>query len=228
VAINVLDVRDTFAPAPLRVPARPVSDSVRAADSASGRRLAPAPVLAAAVIGFVEALGLLAGALTGLDGLLASPLRPAGWVVAGGLLLLAAWVVLSAGGAATLIDGTGRRMMAAVAYAELVLVAMLFVLATATPLPFALPAGLPLPALALLAVSVPVGKLLLIGAPSALQWIAAGPRRPRERRVDPVAAHRLLCTLTLAGIGLALTALAVLVPTEAGSAADAAGVVSQR
>jgi hypothetical protein len=224
VAINVLDVRDTFAPTPLRVPARPVADAVRATDS-RGRRLAPAPVLAAAVIGFVESLALLAGALTGLDGVLASPTRPAGPVLAASLLALAAWVVLCAGGAATLIEGAGRKLLAGVAYAELALVAALLVVSTQVPVQ--VPGDLPLPALALLAVAVPVGKLLLVGAPSAQQWIAAGPRRPRERRADPVAAHRLLCTLTLAGIGLGLTALAVLTPTEAGPGSDVASVVSQ-
>jgi hypothetical protein len=226
VAINVLDVRDTFAPTPLRVPVRPVADAVRATDR-SGRRLAPAPVLAAAVIGFVESLALLAGALTGLDGVLTSPSRPAGPVLAAGLLALAAWVVLAAGGAATLIEGAGRKLLAGVAYAELALVAALLVVATVVPVRLELPGNLPLPALALLAVAVPVGKLLLVGAPSAQAWIAAGPRRPRERRQDPVATHRLLCTLTLAGIGLGLTALAVLTPTEAGPAADVASVISQ-
>jgi hypothetical protein len=79
---------------------------------------------------------------------------------------------------------------------------------------------------ALLALAVPVGKLLLVGSPSAVAWVAAGPRI-RERRPDPVAAHRLLCTLTIAGIGLSLMAVAVFVPADAATGGtDVASVVS--
>jgi hypothetical protein len=139
--------------------------------------------------------------------------------------VLAAWIVACAGSGATLVDGAGRRSMIAVSFAELVLVGALFVVATTTPLIPALPGDLPPAGLALLAVSVPVGKLLLVGSPSAIAWVAAGPR-PRETRPDPVAAHRVLCTLTIAAIGLGLTALAVLTPTPAGTGADVASVVS--
>jgi hypothetical protein len=138
--------------------------------------------------------------------------------------LLAAWIVSCAGSGATLVDGAGRRSLIAVALAELVLVGVLFVVATTKPLIPALPGGLPPAALALLG-SVPVGKLLLVGSPSAIAWVAAGPRT-RETRPDPVAAHRLLCTLTIAGIGLGLAALAVLTPTEVATGTDVAGVVS--
>jgi hypothetical protein len=158
-------------------------------------------------------VGLLAVALTGLNGALASPVRPAGSVVALGLLGLAAWIVLCAGGGAALIDGAGRKLLLGVAYGEMVLVSALLVGATATPL-FAPPAGLPLPLLALLALAVPVGKLLLAGAPAAQRWVAAGPRT-RERRPDPVAAHRVLATVTLGFIGASLAALAVLIPAQA-------------
>jgi hypothetical protein len=207
---------------------RPVAEPAR---GTAGRR-PPVPVLAAGLLGLAESVALLAVGLTGLDGLIASPLRPQGWIVATVLVLLAGWVVLCAGGGATLLDGSGRRLMGAVAYAELVLVGALFVVAlfagagTTAVLPAA-PGGLPLPALALLAVAVPVGKLLLAGTPSALSWVAAGPQA-RDRRPDPVAAHRLLCTLTIAGIGLALGAVAVLAPAPTASGTPATSIVSDR
>jgi hypothetical protein len=71
------------------------------------------------------------------------------------------------------------------------------------------------PALGLVALAVPVGKLLLAGAPSAQAWIAAGPRI-RVSRPDPVATHRLLATVTLGVIGAALCAVAILAPVPAG------------
>jgi hypothetical protein len=217
VATSLLDVRDSFAPSAVR--------GLEATPVVARRR--PATVVALGAVGVLEALGLLAAGLTSLDGLLASPSRPAGWVVALSLGVLAAWIVACAGSAATVVEGAGRRSVIAVSFAELVLVATLFVVATTTPFLPALPGDLPPAALALLAVAVPVGKLLLVGSPSAVAWVAAGPR-PREARPDPVAAHRLTATLTLAGIGLALVALAVLTPTEAGSAADVASVVTTR
>jgi hypothetical protein len=220
VAISVLDVRDTFVPPHVRVPARP---AVETSPTTAPRRL-PATVLAVGLIGVLEAVGLLAAALTGLDDVLSSTSRPAGWVVAIGLLLLAAWIVLCAGSGAAIIDGTGSRLLLAVAYAELVLVGALGVLGTVTPLSDGLPAALPLPALLLLAVAVPVGKLLLAGAPSAARWVAAGPRT-RVRRPDPVADHRMLATVTLAVIGLALGALALLAPVQPGDAGTPASSV---
>jgi hypothetical protein len=216
VASTVLDARDIVASLTRGVDA--------SAPAPTARRRVPVTVAAAGVIGVVEALGLLAAGLTSLDGLLASPDRPAGWVVALVLGLLAAWIVSCAGSGATLVDGAGRRSLIAVALAELVLVGVLFVVVTTKPLIPALPGGLPPAALALLG-SVPVGKLLLVGSPSAIAWVAAGPRR-RETRPDPVAAHRLLCTLTIAGIGLGLTALAVLTPTGPAAGTDVASVVS--
>lgn len=217
-AISVLDVRDTFVSPHVRVPA--------VAPSATGalRRL-PVTVLAAGLIGVLEAVGLLAAALTGLDDLLSSTTRPPGWVVAPGLLLLAAWIVFCAGSGAAIIEGSGRRLLRGVALAELVLVGVLGVLGTATALFDGLPATLPLPALLLLVAAVPVGKLLLADAPSAVRWVAAGPRT-REPHPDPVAHHRVLATFTLAGIGLALAALAVLTPVQPGGAnAPASSVV---
>ncbi|MCW2705791.1 MAG: conserved rane protein of unknown function [Blastococcus sp.] len=218
-AISVLDVRDTFATPHVTVPARA---AVAAAAEAAPRRL-PVTVVSAGLIGVLEAVGLLAVALTGLDGVLSSPSRPAGWIVAGGLLLLAAWIVLCAGSGAALIDGAGRKLLLGVTYAEMALVAMLMVIATATPVPT--PGDIPAPALGLMALAVPVGKLLLAGAPSAQRWVAEGPRT-RVRRVDPVRTHRLLATVTLAVIGLSLGAVAVLAPVQSGGPNDPASVVS--
>ena len=123
--------------------------------------------------------------------------------------MLAGWIVLCAGSGAAVIDGAGRKLLLGVAYAELVLVAMLLVVATALPVPT--PGDMPLPVLGLMALAVPVGKLLLVGAPSAQRWVAAGPRT-RVRRADPVQTHRLLATVTLGLIGLSLAAVAVLAP----------------
>lgn len=220
-ATSVLDVRDTFAPSPARVADR------SAAPLPATRRRPPATVVAAGVVGVLEALGLLAAGLTQLDGLLTSPDRPAGWIVALLLGLLAAWIVACAASGATLVDAAGRRAMIGLAFTELVLIGVLFVAATTTSLVPALPGDLPPAAAALLALAVPVGKLLLVSSPTAIAWVAAGPRR-RETRPDPVAAHRLLCTLTIAGIGLGLTALAVLIPTGPATGADVASVVSDR
>jgi hypothetical protein len=221
VAINVLDGRDTFAPSHV-LPRRPALSVVSATptDSSTVTRIprprrAPLPVWSAATVGILEALGLMATALTGVDKILGSPLRPEGWLVVVGLLVLAGWIVLCAGSGAALFDASGQRPFAAVAYAEIALVGMLVVLATATSLP--LPVALPLPVLALLALAVPTAKLLLVGAPATQRWIAAGPRA-RERRPDPVAAHRGLATATLVAIGLALTAVTLLAPVHGGDA----------
>jgi hypothetical protein len=215
VAISVLDARDTFAPPHVRVPA------VAASPGTAVRRL-PATIVAAALVGILEAVGLLAVALTSLDGVLSSPARPGGWLVAGGLIVLAGWIVACAGSGAALIDGAGRRLLMGVALAEMVLVSVLLVVATVGSV--ANPTSLPLPALGLLALAVPVGKLLLAGAPSAQRWVAEGPRT-RLRRPDPVQAHRLLATLTLGVIGASLCAVAVLAPVPAGGAHDPASAV---
>lgn len=223
-AISVLDVRSTFVLPRIVVPSR-----VRASVPAAQRRL-PVTVLAAASIGVTEALGLLAVGLTGLDGLLLSGTRPSGVVIGAALVLLAAWVVASAGGGATMVDGAGRRTFVALAHVELFAVAIGGVSAVLVPLPVPTPAGLPLPALVLLALAVPVTKLLLAGSPSAQAWIAAGPRL-RERRPDPVARHRLVCTLTVAAIGLALGAVAIGGPQPDGPGpigATVAGVTADR
>ena len=217
-AVTVLDVRDSFAPSRARLPRLPALSIVPAAPTASStvapRRL-PLPVLAAGALAILEAVGLMATALTGIDGALNSPLRPEGWLVVVGLLVLAAWIVLCAGSGAVLIDGAGRRLLVNVAYGEIALVAVLTVVATATPL-FTTP-PLPVPLLALLVVAVPVGKLLLATAPSAARWVADGPRT-REPRPDPVVAHRMLATVTLGIIGLALAAVTLLAPVHAGDA----------
>ncbi|SOE01025.1 hypothetical protein [Blastococcus haudaquaticus] len=214
-AISVLEGRDGFAPQHVRVPA-----ATTVATSTAVRRI-PVAVVGAAVVGVVEAVALLAMALGGLDGVLTSG-ATSGWLVAGGLVVLAAWIVLCAGSAAALVDGSGRSLLSAVAYAEMALVALLLVLATVTP--FANPTSLPVPALGLLALAVPVGKLLLAGAPSARAWIAQGPRA-RVRRPDPVQAHRGLATVTLGVIGFALFSVAVLAPVPPGDVHDPASAV---
>jgi hypothetical protein len=220
VAISVLDVRDTFVPPRVSVPARAV---VAVTDDAVARRL-PVAVASAGLIGVLEAVGLLSLALTNLDGLLTSPTRPAGWIVGAGLLVLAGWIVLCAGSGAAVIDGAGRKLLLGVAYGELVLVAMFLVVATALPIPT--PGNLPVPAAGLLGLAVPVGKLLLASCPSAQRWVAAGPRT-RVRRADPVRTHRLLATVTLGLIGLSLAAVAVLAPVPTSGPNAPASVYSQ-
>ena len=219
-AISVLDVRDTFAAPHARVPAP--AAVVRTTETAS-RRL-PITVAAAGVIGVLEAVGLMSLALTHLDGLFSAPTRPAGWIVAAGLLVLAGWIVLSAGSGAALIDAAGRALFLGVAYAELVLVAILLVVATALAIPA--PGSVPVPLLGLMALAVPVGKLLLANAPAAQAWVVAGPRT-RVRRADPVQTHRALATVTLGVIGLALTAIAVLAPVPTSGPSAPASVYSQ-
>ena len=219
-AISVLDVRDTFAAPRICAPARA---RVAATTETVSRRL-PMTVATAGLIGVLESVGLLSLALTSLDGLLSSPTRPVGWIVAAALLVFAAWIVLCAGSGAAVIDGAGRKLLIGVAYAELVLVAMCLVVVTGLSLP--LPVRLPLPALGLLALAVPVGKLLLANAPSAQRWVAAGPRT-RPRRADPVQAHRMLATVTLGLIGLSLTAIAVLAPVPTDGPNAPAAVYSQ-
>jgi hypothetical protein len=214
-AIGVLEVRDPVAAQHPRVRA------VAAPAAAVPSRL-PLTVAGAALVGVLEAVALLAVVLGGLDGIPASAGRPSGWLVAAGLVVLAGWIVLCAGSAAAMVDGTGRSLLRGVAYAEMAAVAVLLVVATVAPL--ADPTTLPLPALALLALAVPVGKLLLAGAPSAKRWIEQGPRA-RVRRPDPVQAHRGLATLTLGVIGAALCTVAVLAPVPAGDVHDPASSV---
>ena len=192
-----------------------------------GPRRAPFAVVAAAVVAVVEALALLALGLTGLDGLLASAGRPSGAALAVGLLVLAAWVVLCAGGGASLVDGAGRLLLLVVSGAEVVLlltlgVAGLVVRGGMTPVPVGGLGAVPLPALALLGLAVPVGKMLLAGSPSALAWLAAG---PAPARPAPAAApdRRRLRLGTVAAIGVALTAFAVFgSPAPAGTAPQTA------
>jgi hypothetical protein len=147
-------------------------------------------------------------------------------VIALVLTALATWIVGCAGGAATLVDGVGRRLVQWVAYGELALLGVLFIVGLLTAdLDVLLPAGLPLPAFALLVLAVPVGKLLLAGSPSTLAFLAAGPRR-RERRPDPTRTHRELCTATLVVVGLVLGAVAMLVPADGAGSGGSTSVVS--
>jgi hypothetical protein len=197
-----------------------VSDpSTSTASPGPGRPRPPVAVLAAAALAGLEAVALVAGALTGLDGLLLAGSRPSGAVVLAVLLVLATWVVLCAGGGALLADGSGRRVYTGVATAEIALVVAVLVLSLSTPLFDPLAASLPLPALALLALGLPVGKLLLAGAPTALAWSAAGPRT-RAAQPDPGPARPLLRAATLGGIGLVLLAVTLTTPVP-GDPADA-------
>ncbi|MGY1842313.1 hypothetical protein [Modestobacter sp. SYSU DS0875] len=169
----------------------------------------PATVVAAGVLAVVQALGLLALGLAGLDGLFGTGVRPSGLLVAVSLLLLAGWVVLAAGGGASLVDGAGRGLLVGVSCAE---IALLAVVGTAGLLgaELTVAGGLPLPGLALVALGVPTGKLLLATSPSAGAWVAAGGRPRLARRTVPVVEHRDLRLVTVACIGLALTAVALL------------------
>ncbi|MCF6746594.1 hypothetical protein E9529_20405 [Blastococcus sp. KM273128] len=215
-ASTVLDVRGTVA-APAVQPGSPATH---------GLRRVPVTALAAGGISVLEAVGLLALGLTRADVVLTSPMRPAGWVVALALLTLAGWVVLTAGAGAAVVDGSTRTLLLATSLAELAAVSVLGGVALLLPLLAALTGGLPLPLLFAAAVALPVGKLLLVDAPSARAWVLQGPR-VRERRPDPVAAHRPLCALTLGGIALLLAGFAVLHPAEGEPVGPVAGVVSQ-
>jgi hypothetical protein len=207
VAISAIDIREPRAVAP------------RPTDVEAPRRTRPpGTVVATVAVGLVESIALLAGALTGLDGVLSSVHRPGPGIVLPAVFLLAGWIVVCAAGAATLLDGAGHRLVTWVAYGEIVLITALFFVALFTPrAEVPIPPAVPLPAVALLVLAVPVGKLLLAGSPTAVAWVAEGPR-PRERRSDPTKTHRHLCAATLAAIGIALTAVAVVVaPADGGN-----------
>jgi hypothetical protein len=208
VATSALDVRGTAMPPRLPaagVPAEPVL------------RRAPAPVVAIGAIGLLQAVAVVAAALAGLGAALTAVHRPPGAFVGIVLVALAAWVVLCATSAATVLDGTGRRLFTALAAVEFPAAALLLVAGLVVPLPTGATGGVPVPVVALLALALPAGKLLLAGAPATDRWLVQGPR-PRERRVDPVAAHRGLCVGTLLVIGAGLGALALLCPAAPGSA----------
>ncbi|WP_448642495.1 hypothetical protein [Geodermatophilus sp. URMC 63] len=169
----------------------------------------PGPVLALAAVCALQSLALLAGGLTGLDGLLTAASRPPGVVAAAVLGGLASWIVACAGAALGVLEGPGLRFAAGVACAEAALALALLVVGLSGPVLDGLPVPVPVPALALLALAVPVGKLLLASAPSTLTWAAAA--RPR-RRVPVQVVHPRLRLVTVALIGVALCALAVTTP----------------
>lgn len=204
-------------------PARPASGT---AASTGGRR-PPASALGAGLLALLEAVGLLATGLTRVDAVLTAPVRPAGSLVVLGLLVLAGWIVLTAGAGAALVEGSGRRLVVLTSVAELGVLPVLGVVALAVPPPEALTGGVPLPLLFAAALAVPVGKLLLADAPSAREWVLQGPR-VQVRRPDPVTRHPSLCTVTLGLIALALGSLALLGPVEAGPSGPVTSVVSQR
>jgi hypothetical protein len=110
-----------------------------------------------------------------------------------------------------------------VATAEVALVGALLALALLTPLFDTLPVGLPLPALALLTLGLPVGKLLLAGAPSTVDWVARGPH-PAVRHAEPAAVGPRTRAVTLALIGLALVTVALTTPVP-GAAPEAPATV---
>jgi hypothetical protein len=225
-----LDAPRVPVPSPVR-PAAPAP--VVSGRPAAPRRRMPLPVVAVAVVAVVESLGLLALGLTSLDRVVSTVGRPSGGLVAFTLVLLAGWVVLCAGGGASLVDGAGRMLVVSVAYGEISLLVVLGLAAILGAdgvwLVAVGPLGeLPVPALALLALAVPLGKLLLAGAPSALAWVAAGPR-PRVRRPAVAPGRPLLRGVTLAVIGLALTSVALLgSPADAATAPTTAAVDSAR
>jgi hypothetical protein len=178
----------------------------------AARALPPAAVLAAAGISLLDAVAVVAAALTGLDGVFSSPDRPSGAVAALWLLVLAAWAVLGAGGGLLLADGCGSRLLTLVACAEVAVLAVVFVLGLATSA-LDSAAGLPVPALALAALAVPVGKLLLATAPSSTAWSDAGPR-PRAPYPRVSEDRQALRVATLTVIGLALLAVVLLNPVD--------------
>jgi hypothetical protein len=192
VATSVLD-------APLPTPA---ADSGPAAV-----RRWPVPVLALAAVCGLQSLALLAGGLTGLDGLLTAASRPPGVVAAAVLGGLASWIVTCAGAALGILQGPGLRFAVGVACAEAALALALLVVGLSGPVLDDLP--VPVPGLALLALAVPVGKLLLASAPSTLERAAAA--RPR-RHVPAQVVHPRLRLATVVLIGVALCALAVTTP----------------
>jgi hypothetical protein len=190
----------------------------------------PATVAAAALLAVLQALGLLALGLTSLDGVFGTGVRPDGPQVAVTLLLLAGWVVLCAGGGASVIDGVGRQLMVAVACGELVLLMVAIgaaALGGGGVLLVALgPLGaLPVPALAVLTAGVPIAKLLLASAPSTVAWVGSG-GRPAAARAPRGVEHRALRGVTVACIGLALTGVALLGgPADTSTTPSTAAVV---
>ncbi|RBY94236.1 hypothetical protein DQ244_02515 [Blastococcus sp. TBT05-19] len=223
-AISVLDVRDTVASPYLRTPR--TADATSQADAGQALRRVPVPALVAGLVAIVQAVGLLAAGLDGIDDVLASATRPAGLLILGGLLALAAWIVLAAGGGAAMIDGCNRRLLVLTSSVELFVVALVGAVAVVWPVPEALTFGLPVPVAFAGAVAVPVAKLLLADAPTARRWVAQGPRlRTRRPGPDPVVVHRVLCTATLGVIALGLGAVALLSPVQPGAENPASSVV---
>jgi hypothetical protein len=185
-------------------------------------------VAAAGALAVAESLALLAVGLTSLDGVFGTGLRPDGALVAVTLGLLAAWVVLCAGGGATLVDGAGRGLLVAVACGEVALLLVLTaggVLGVEGMWSVVLgPLGaLPVPALTLLALAVPTTKLLLAGSPAATAWLAVGPH-PEPARPPLPPRHRLLRGVTVGVIGLALTAFTLVSDPAPAVAPDTAAV----
>jgi hypothetical protein len=218
-------VPSTTVPVVVRDAAPAAARAAPAAAPRAARVRTPPTVVAAAVLAVVEALALLAVGLTGLDGVFGTGLRPDGWLVALTLLLLAGWVVLCAGGGASLVDGAGRLLLVTVACGEIALCLVLCAgsvlgvdglwLVVVGPL-----GELPMPALALLALAVPATKLLLAGSATASDWLAAGPR-PRTRPPALPPRHRLARGVTVGVIGVLLTTFALVSDPDAAAAGPA-------
>ena len=128
-ATSLLDVRDPLAPA--------------AAGQAAPRRR-PVGVVVLGAGGMLQAVALVAVALTSLTGMLAAEHRAPDAVIAAGLLGLAGWTVLSAARGAAVLDGGGRQLLLGVASASWSSSPGCF-LAAATSLPDPAPGNLPLP-----------------------------------------------------------------------------------
>ncbi|SDO38626.1 hypothetical protein SAMN05660199_01864 [Klenkia soli] len=185
----------------------------------TGRRRAPATVLASGALAVVQAVGLLALGLTSLDAVWGDGLRPPGVLVAGTLLGLAGWVVLVAAGGASLVDGAGNRLLVSVSVGELVLLGVLAVGGVADGVRQVDLGGqtFSLSALAVTAAVLPLVKLLLGTSPAAGDWTATTRRPVRVPR--PPAAHRRARAVTLAVIALALVTVSLTgQPAPAGTA----------
>lgn len=211
------------------VPPRARTAPARTAPARTTSRRPPTAVLAAGSLAVLEAVGLLALGLTSLDVVWGTGLRPPGALVALTLLLIAGWVVLAAGGGAGLVDGAGPRLLVTVALGELALLAVVLVSGASGAVPSAVPVGgltLPLPGLALLAATVPLTKLLLATSGPARAWTQAS--RPVVRAPRAPVPHRVVRAVTLVGIGLALTAVALLGSPSTDAAATPTGSSTTR
>ena len=125
-----------------------------------------------------------------------------------------------------LADGSSARLLSVVAWAELAVLAVVFLLGLTTSFLDGVVSNLPVPAVALSLVAVPVGKLLLATAPSSVAWLDAGPR-PRASRPGLSEDQPALRIPTVTLIPLALVSLALLDPADTGAGSSAPTTISQ-